>query len=59
VLVPVLTGPFTPPLEGVLVATPVVEPDTFVRASPVAPDAPSVLPAGIGTFGLAEFGEAL
>jgi hypothetical protein len=59
VVVPVLTGPFTPPLEGVLVAEPVVEPDPFVSALPVMPDAPSDLPADIGTFGLVEFGDAL
>jgi hypothetical protein len=59
VLVPALTGPFTPPLEGVLVAEPGVEPDPVVSALPVIPDVPSALPAGIGTFGLVEFGEAL
>ena len=59
VLVPVLTGPFTPPLEGVLKDEPVVELDPLVSALPVIPDVPSALPAGIGTFGLVEFGEAL
>jgi hypothetical protein len=58
VVVPVLTGPFTPPLEGVLVAEPVVERDPFVSALPVIPDVPSALPGGIGTFGLLKFGEA-
>jgi hypothetical protein len=58
VLVPALTGPFTPPLEGVLVAEPVVEPDPVVSALLLIPDGPWVLPA-IGTFGLVEFGEAL
>jgi hypothetical protein len=51
-----LIGPFTPPLEVVLVDEPVVVPDPFVSA---LPDVPSALPAGIGTFGLAEFGDAL
>jgi hypothetical protein len=46
-------------LEGVLVAAPVVEPDPFVSTLPDMPDEPSALPAGTGTFGLAEFGEAL
>jgi hypothetical protein len=59
VLVPALIGPFTPPLEDVLVAEPVVEADPFVSALPVIPDLSSDLPAGIGTFGLIEFGEAL
>jgi hypothetical protein len=58
VLVPVFTGPFTPPLEGVLVDEPVVALDPFVSALPVIPDVPSALPAEIGTFGLVEFGEA-
>jgi hypothetical protein len=59
VVVPVLTGPFTPPLAGVLIDEFVVAPDPFVSALPVMPDAPSGLPAGIATFGLVEFGEAL
>ena len=59
VLVPLLTGPFTPPLEGVLVAEPVVEPEPLVSALPVIPDEPSALLAGVGAFDLVEFGEAL
>jgi hypothetical protein len=52
VVVPVLTGPFTPPLAGVLIDEFVVAPDPFVSALPVIPGAPSGLPAGVWRFGL-------